>query len=100
MKPYEVERFLETREIERNDRITDVLRGSMRPPDAAVITKLKEKRYGKVYGELPVLRPPNGGDSGKSTESRCDGGRKLQLHDGRKGKKKRKVKRNTKSPCR
>lgn len=43
MNIYYVERFLEKREQERNDRITEALKGSMTPPDAAIINSLKEK---------------------------------------------------------
>lgn len=41
----DLERFLERRERERNEKITKVLSGRLKPPDEQIIRKLKEKRW-------------------------------------------------------
>lgn len=37
------ERFLESREEERNKKITAALAGRRKPPDAAIVTMIKER---------------------------------------------------------
>lgn len=88
MNVYYEEKFLERREQERNDRITEALRGSMRPPDAAIIQKLKEEKYGKPDGALRILR--NGNErSGRDTSGsqQADSG-KVRLRRRKNRKKK------------
>lgn len=43
MNVHAVERFLERREIDRNNKISAALKGRMKPSDADVVRKLKKK---------------------------------------------------------
>lgn len=43
MNVYLTERFLEDREIKRNEKITNALTGKLKPEDKYIINKLKER---------------------------------------------------------
>lgn len=88
---YWTERFLEEREIDRNDRITKVLTGQMKPSDKHIIENLKERNiYGKHDGKMRVLRNSDRSDGSNPGRSKQDSRGTVRMRRGKKSKKKRK----------
>lgn len=57
MNVYWTERFLEDREIKRNEKITNALTGKLKPADEYIINKLKERNvYEEHCWQVQVLR--------------------------------------------
>lgn len=89
---YWTERFLEEREIDRNDRITKALTGQIKPPDKHIIENLKEKNiYGKHDGKMRVLRSSNWSDGSNPGRSEQDSRGTVRVRRGKKSKKKKKT---------
>ena len=45
MSVYQTERFLQDREVKRNNKITKSLKGRLRPSDEDIIKNLKRRKY-------------------------------------------------------
>ena len=58
-------------ELERNRRISEALKGSMKPPDEAIIQKLKNKKHGKTDAGMRIPQDEDGTWRRKSRGRRC-----------------------------